>query len=147
MGGTFFLVDISVAEGGGERGRRRGFEPLSRGLCRDSVRVAAPSGHFAAAHALLAAAPTTPPCFRHWRRSSLLPGRGAFGKEAGLSAMPRAPLLAGAVAARRLGGVSPFEKLFSQISKKGLQKGAGGVIIHLAVNCALRNCVLKDVPL
>jgi len=25
MGGTFFLADISVAEGGGERGRRRGF--------------------------------------------------------------------------------------------------------------------------
>ena len=26
---------------------------------------------------LLAAAPTTPPCFRHWRRSSSLPSRGA----------------------------------------------------------------------
>ena len=39
------------------------------------------------------------------------------------------------------------KKLFSQISKKGLQKGAGRVIISLAVNCALRNCVLKDVPL
>ena len=42
---------------------------------------------------LLAAAPTTPPCFRHWRRSSLLPSRGGFGKEVELSAMPRAPLL------------------------------------------------------
>ena len=48
---------------------------------------------------LLAAAPTTPPCFRHWRPSSLLPTRGGFGKEAELCAMPRAPLLAGAVAA------------------------------------------------
>ena len=27
MGGTFFLVDISVAEGGGERGRRRDVQP------------------------------------------------------------------------------------------------------------------------
>ena len=48
---------------------------------------------------LLAAAPTTPPCFRHWRRSSLLPSRGASGKEVRLYEMPRAPLLAGAVAA------------------------------------------------
>ena len=38
-------------------------------------------------------------------------------------------------------------KTFLQISKKGLQKGAGRVIILLAVNYALRNCVLKDVPL
>ena len=53
---------------------------------------------------LLAAAPTTPPCFRHWRRSSLLPSRGGLGKKDRLCAMPRAPLLAGAVAARRLGG-------------------------------------------
>ncbi len=35
-------------------------------------RVAAPSVCFAAARILLAAAPTAPPCFRHWRRSSLL---------------------------------------------------------------------------
>ena len=28
---------------------------------------------------LLAAAPTTPPCFRHWRRSSSLPSRGGLG--------------------------------------------------------------------
>ena len=63
---------------------------------------------------LLAAAPTTPPCFRHWRPSSLLPTRGGFGKEAELCAMPRAPLLAGAVAAgdwgvepSAAGGVKP----------------------------------------
>ena len=36
-------------------------------------RVAAPSVCFAAARILLAAAPTAPPCFRHWRRSSPLP--------------------------------------------------------------------------
>ena len=36
-------------------------------------RVAAPSVCFAVACILLAAAPTAPPCFRHWRRSSLLP--------------------------------------------------------------------------
>ena len=40
----------------------------------DTARVAAPSVCFAVARILLAAAPTVPPCFRHWRRSSpLLP--------------------------------------------------------------------------
>ena len=39
-------------------------------------RVAAPSVCFAAARILLAAAPTAPPCFRHWRRSSPLQERG-----------------------------------------------------------------------
>ena len=37
------------------------------------TRVAAPSVCFAVARILLAAAPTAPPCFRHWRRSSPLP--------------------------------------------------------------------------
>ena len=42
--------------------------------CGDTARVAAPSVCFAAARILLAAAPTAPPCFRRWRRSSpLLP--------------------------------------------------------------------------
>ncbi len=64
------------------------------------VRVAAPSVHIVqSTRVLLAAAPTTPPCFRHWRRSSLLPTRGGLGKEVRLYEMPRAPLLAGAVAA------------------------------------------------
>ena len=40
-------------------------------------RVAAPSIRRAAARILLAAAPTAPPCFRHWRRSSPLPQRGS----------------------------------------------------------------------
>ena len=40
-------------------------------------RVAAHSVCFAAARILLAAAPTAPPCFRHWRRSSPLPQRGS----------------------------------------------------------------------
>ena len=40
----------------------------------DTARVAAPSVCFALARILLAAAPTAPPCFRRWRRSSpLLP--------------------------------------------------------------------------
>ena len=69
------------------------------------VRVAAPSVHIVqSTRVLLAAAPTTPPCFRRWRRSSLLPSRGGLGKKVEPYAMPRAPLLAGAVAARRLGG-------------------------------------------
>ena len=38
----------------------------------DTARVAAPSVCFALARILLAAAPTATPCFRHWRRSSLL---------------------------------------------------------------------------
>ena len=42
-----------------------------------TARVAAPSVCFAAARILLAAAPTAPPCFRHWRRSSPLPQRGS----------------------------------------------------------------------
>ena len=45
--------------------------PFSRACARQG-RVAAPSVCFAAARILLAAAPTAPPCFRHWRRSSLL---------------------------------------------------------------------------
>ena len=40
------------------------------------LRVAAPSVRFAAARILLAAAPTAPPCFRRWRRSSPLPPKG-----------------------------------------------------------------------
>ena len=41
-----------------------------------TARVAAPSVCFAAARILLAAAPTAPPCFRHWRRSVRLPPKG-----------------------------------------------------------------------
>ena len=49
--------------------------PLSRACARQG-RVAAPSVCFAVACILLAAAPTAPPCFRHWRRSSPLPPKG-----------------------------------------------------------------------
>ena len=43
---------------------------------------------------LLAAAPTTTPCFRHWRRSSSLPlPRGASGEEGKFSGMPKPPLV------------------------------------------------------
>ena len=50
----------------------------------DTARVAAPSVCFATARILLAAAPTAPPCFRHWRRSSpLLPkGEALAGRKA-----------------------------------------------------------------
>ena len=44
--------------------------------CADTARVAAPSVCCAAACILLAAAPTAPPCFRHWRRSSPLLPKG-----------------------------------------------------------------------
>ena len=59
-----------------------------------TARVAAPSVCFAAARILLAAAPTAPPCFRHWRRSSpLLLPRGGFGIAENFSSSPEAPLL------------------------------------------------------
>ena len=52
-------------------------------LRRATARVAAPSVCFAVARILLAAAPTAPPCFRRWRRSSpLLLTRGGFGMSA-----------------------------------------------------------------
>ena len=44
--------------------------------CGDTARVAAPSVCYAVACILLAAAPTAPPCFRRWRRSSPLPPEG-----------------------------------------------------------------------
>ena len=51
----------------------------------DTARVAAPSVCFAAARILLAAAPTAPPCFRRWRRSSPLPQRGSHWRVGQLS--------------------------------------------------------------
>ena len=61
---------------------QRGRSSTSPSLLRNATaRVAAPSVCFAAARILLAAAPTAPPCFRHWRRSSpLLLPRGGFGR-------------------------------------------------------------------
>ena len=56
-------------------------------------RVAAPSVCFAAARILLAAAPTAPPCFRHWRRSSPLPPKGEpLAKPFTLRGLPKPPL-------------------------------------------------------
>ena len=55
-------------------GRFSFVQPLS--LLRRQGRVAAPSVCFVAARILLAAAPTAPPCFRHWRRSSPLLPKG-----------------------------------------------------------------------
>ena len=73
---------------------------------------------------LLAAAPTTPPCFRRWRRSSSLPSRGGLGKKVESYAMPRAPLLAGAVAVGDWGVKShtfsiPVRRLATSGSKTG----------------------------
>ena len=50
--------------------------PSPSRLRRATARVAAPSVCFATARILLAAAPTAPPCFRHWRRSSPLLPKG-----------------------------------------------------------------------
>ena len=90
---TFFQDFLKKVFGGDGKPHRHCF-------AMPPVRVAAPSVHIVqSTRVLLAAAPTTPPCFRHWRRSSLLPTRGGLGKEVRLCEMPRAPLLAGAVAA------------------------------------------------
>jgi hypothetical protein len=58
-----------------EKGATRPFQTPKEKSKRKKAslrRVAAPSVCFATARILLAAAPTAPPCFRHWRRSSLL---------------------------------------------------------------------------
>ena len=82
------------------------------------VRVAAPSVHIVqSTRVLLAAAPTTPPCFRHWRRSSLLPSRGGLGKEVGLCEMPRAPLLGG-LSPQVTGGLPPASSPGASPTKK-----------------------------
>ena len=63
-----------------------------------TARVAAPSVCFAAARILLAAAPTAPPCFRHWRRSSpLLLPRGGFGSPRKVNGFARGSPTRGAV--------------------------------------------------
>ena len=80
---------------------------------------------------LLAAAPTTPPCFRHWRRSSLLPTRGGLGKTIRLYAMPRAPLL---------GGLSPqvTEGFFRQNNQNFFFFFSRPKQHLLAIRCAVR---------
>ena len=63
-----------------------------------TARVAAPSVCFAAARILLAAAPTAPPCFRHWRRSSpLLLPRGGLGSPRRVNGFARGSPTRGAV--------------------------------------------------
>ena len=97
---TFFRNFLKKVFGGEE-------EPHRHPFGMPPVRVAAPSVHIVqSTRVLLAAAPTTPPCFRHWRRSSLLPTRGGLGKEVRLCEMPRAPLLGG-LSPQVTGGFSP----------------------------------------
>ena len=96
---TFFRNFLKKVFGGEE-------EPHRHPFGMPPVRVAAPSVHIVqSTRVLLAAAPTTPPCFRHWRRSSLLPTRGGLGKEVRLCEMPRAPLLGG-LSPQATGGLS-----------------------------------------
>ena len=97
---TFFRDFLKKVFGGDGKPHRHPF-----GM--PPVRVAAPSVHIVqSTRVLLAAAPTTPPCFRHWRRSSLLPTRGGLGKEVRLCEMPRAPLLGG-LSPQVTGGLPP----------------------------------------
>ena len=76
-----------------------GRSSTSPSLLRNATaRVAAPSVCFAAARILLAAAPTAPPCFRHWRRSSpLLLPRGGFGSPRKVNGFARGSPTRGAV--------------------------------------------------
>ena len=100
---TFFRDFLKKVFGGDGKPHRHPF-----GM--PPVRVAAPSVHIVqSTRVLLAAAPTTPPCFRHWRRSSLLPTRGGLGKEVRLCEMPRAPLLGG-LSPQVTGGFSPSSR-------------------------------------
>ena len=66
---------IALTEGLLIAARRLSGDGLALSVCfAATARVAAPSVCFAVACILLAAAPTAPPCFRRWRRSSpLLP--------------------------------------------------------------------------
>ena len=74
-----------------------------------TARVAAPSVCYAVACILLAAAPTAPPCFRRWRRSSpLLLPRGGLGIPESFASSPEAPLLG------ELAGASPTERLYGR---------------------------------
>ena len=84
-------------------------------------RVAAPSVCFAAARILLAAAPTAPPCFRHWRRSSPLPLVGEpLAKPFTLRGLPRPPLGRGGGSASAL-----TERLSSSPFGRGVTEGDG----------------------
>ena len=78
---------------------QRGRSSTSPSLLRNATaRVAAPSVCFAAARILLAAAPTAPPCFRHWRRSSpLLLPRGGLGSPRRVNGFARGSPTRGAV--------------------------------------------------
>ena len=70
-----------------------------------TARVAAPSVCFAVACILLAAAPTAPPCFRHWRRSSPLPLVGEpLAKPFTLRGLPKPPLLGATATTAASGG-------------------------------------------
>ena len=87
---------VAAGDWGVQPAAAAGVKPHRHPYGMPPVRVAAPSVHIVqSTRVLLAAAPTTPPCFRRWRRSSSLPSRGGFGKEDRLYAMPRAPLLGG----------------------------------------------------
>ena len=108
-------------------------------------RVAAPSVCFAAARILLAAAPTAPPCFRHWRRSSPLPLVGEpLAKPFTLRGLPRPPLGRGGGSASALTErLSPAAahgqaslRTTSQSRRKLLDsspsRGASGETVHSA---------------
>ena len=104
MGGTFFLVDISVAEGGGERGRRRDVQP-HRHPCGMP-----PYGLRLPAVISLPLMPCWPLPQQLLPVSATGGGRrcclvgAALAKRLGFPPCQGPPLLAGAVAARRLGG-------------------------------------------
>jgi len=84
-------------EGSADRAWKMSYSTSPSRLRRATARVAAPSVCFAFARILLAAAPTAPPCFRHWRRSSLLPlprgGLGMSGRDGFVRRQPGAVLI------------------------------------------------------
>ena len=120
---TFFRDFLKKVFGGEE-------EPHRHCFGMPPVRVAAPSVHIVqSTRVLLAAAPTTPPCFRHWRRSSLLPSRGGLGKTIRLHEMPRPPPTSGGCRRKATGGF-PHQKAPPSL------KGAMGALYHITMGSA-----------
>ena len=95
-------------------------DSTSPSLLRNATaRVAAPSVCFAVACILLAAAPTAPPCFRHWRRSSpLLLPRGGLGIPQSFASSLEAPPL-GELARSAREGSTLFPLPFCYPEKRG----------------------------
>ena len=94
------------------------------------TRVAAPSVCCALACILLAAAPTATPCFRHWRRSSLLP---LVGEEAKLHEMPK-PLPLGEVSPKVTERASPLPNSYCTAMSRAFDRAVLSLCLGVSVS-------------